>query len=73
MLAAIRRASSQTPGGMRGGDVTVGYEITTDPTLRDVVRRGEATTEQAFAYVTSTARSGGDMRSVRLSAVPTTT
>ena len=53
--------------------MTVGYEIATDPTLRDVMHRGEATTEQAFAYVTSTARSGGDMRSVRLSTVPTTT
>ena len=40
----------QTPGGMRGGDVTLGYEIATDPALRDVVRRGEATAEQAFAY-----------------------
>jgi alkaline phosphatase D len=40
----------QTPGGMRGGDVTVGYEIATDSALRDVVRRGEATAEQAFAY-----------------------
>jgi alkaline phosphatase D len=35
----------QTPGGMRGGDVTVGYEIATDSTLRDVVRRGEASAE----------------------------
>ena len=35
---------------MRGGDVTVGYEIATDPALRDIVRRGEATAEQAFAY-----------------------
>src|SRR6478736_1529239 len=26
----------QTPGGMRGGDVTVGYEIATDSALRDV-------------------------------------
>jgi alkaline phosphatase D len=40
----------QAPGGMRGGDVTVGYEIATDSALRDVVRRGEATAEQAFAY-----------------------
>src|SRR6516225_6968683 len=40
----------QTPGGMRGGDVTLGYEIATDPALRDVVRRGEAIAEQAFAY-----------------------
>ena len=40
----------QTPGGMRGGDVAVGYEIATDPALRDIVRRGEATAERAFAY-----------------------
>jgi alkaline phosphatase D len=40
----------QMPGGMRGGDVTLGYEIATDPALRDIVRRGEATAEQAFAY-----------------------
>ena len=38
------------PGGMRGGDVTLGYEIATDPALRDIVRRGEATAEQTFAY-----------------------
>jgi alkaline phosphatase D len=38
------------PGGMRGGDVTLGYEIATDPALRDIVRHGEATAEQAFAY-----------------------
>jgi alkaline phosphatase D len=43
-------ANPQTPGGMRGGDVTVGYEIATDPALHDVVRRGEAAVEQAFAY-----------------------
>jgi alkaline phosphatase D len=43
-------SNPQTPGGMRGGDVTVGYEIATDPALRDIVRRGEATAEQAFAY-----------------------
>ena len=40
----------QTPGGMRGGDVILGYEIATDPALREIVRRGEATAEQAFAY-----------------------
>jgi alkaline phosphatase D len=43
-------SNPQTPGGLRGGDVTVGYEIATDPALRDIVRRGEATAEQAFAY-----------------------
>ena len=35
---------------MRGGDVTVTFEIATDSAMRDVVRRGEATAEQAFAY-----------------------
>jgi alkaline phosphatase D len=40
----------ETPGGMRGGDVTVAYEIATDPAMRDVVRRGEVAAEQAFAY-----------------------
>ena len=39
-----------TPGGMHGGDVTLNYEIATDPGLHDIVRRGEATAEQAFAY-----------------------
>src|SRR5579872_6789082 len=39
-----------TPGGMHGGDVTVGYEIAADPDLRKIVRRGEAVAEQAFAY-----------------------
>ena len=39
-----------TPGGMHGGDVSIGYEIATDSGLRDVVRRGEAIAEQAFAY-----------------------
>jgi alkaline phosphatase D len=40
----------QTPGGMHGPDVTIGYEIATDPALRDVVRRGEATAERNYAY-----------------------
>jgi alkaline phosphatase D len=39
-----------TPGGMHGGDVTVAYEIATDSAMREVVRRGEAIAEQAFAY-----------------------
>jgi alkaline phosphatase D len=43
-------ADPATPGGMHGGDVTIGYEIATDPSLRNVVRRGEAVAEQAFAY-----------------------
>jgi len=40
----------QTPGGMRGADVTVGYEIASDPAMHEVVRRGEATAAQEFAY-----------------------
>ncbi|MDR3422796.1 MAG: alkaline phosphatase D family protein [Xanthobacteraceae bacterium] len=39
-----------TPGGMSGGDATVGYEIANDPGMHDVVRHGEAIAEQAFAY-----------------------
>jgi alkaline phosphatase D len=35
---------------MSAGDVTVGYEIATDPALRDIVRRGEATAQQAYAH-----------------------
>jgi alkaline phosphatase D len=38
------------PGGMRGDNVAVRYEIATDPAMHDVVRRGEATAEAAFAY-----------------------
>jgi len=43
-------ADPETPGGMHGGDVTIAYEIATDPAMREVVRRGMATAEQAFAY-----------------------
>ena len=38
------------PGGMHGADVTIGYEIASDSGLRNIVRRGEAIAEQAFAY-----------------------
>ena len=38
------------PGGMSGGDVTLRYEIATDDGMKDVVRHGTATAEQAFAY-----------------------
>ena len=38
------------PGGMHGGDVTVGYEIATDAAMHAIVRRGEATAEAAFAH-----------------------
>jgi alkaline phosphatase D len=40
----------ETPGGMRGGDVPVDYEIATDAAMHDVVRKGETRAEQAFAY-----------------------
>ncbi len=43
-------SNPETPGGMSGGDVAVAYEIATDPGMRDVVRRGEATAEQHYAY-----------------------
>jgi alkaline phosphatase D len=43
-------ANPETPGGMRGADVAVDYEIATDAGLHDVVRKGEATAERAFAY-----------------------
>jgi alkaline phosphatase D len=43
-------SNPETLGGMSGGDVTVAYEIAADPAMRAVVRRGEATVEQAFAY-----------------------
>ena len=43
-------ADPATPGGMHGGDVTIGYEIASDSGLRNIVRRGEAIAEQAFAY-----------------------
>jgi alkaline phosphatase D len=38
------------PGGMRGGDVPISYEIATDSIMREIIRRGDATAEQAFAY-----------------------
>jgi alkaline phosphatase D len=40
----------ETPGGMSGGDVTLGYEIATDDAMQNVVRRGDAVAEQKFAY-----------------------
>jgi alkaline phosphatase D len=40
----------EAPGGMRGGDMIVGYEIATDIARRDIIRSGEARAEQTFAY-----------------------
>jgi alkaline phosphatase D len=43
-------ANPETPGGMSGADVTLRYEIATDPGMTKIVRRGAATAEAAFAY-----------------------
>jgi alkaline phosphatase D len=43
-------SNPETPGGMSGGDVSVGYEIATDDAIVNVVRRGEATAERNYAY-----------------------
>ncbi len=40
----------ETPGGMSGGDVTIGYEIATDAAMNKVVRHGDAIAEKAFGY-----------------------
>ncbi|HTO55337.1 MAG TPA: alkaline phosphatase D family protein, partial [Myxococcota bacterium] len=39
-----------SPGGMSGGDLGLGYEIARDEGMRDVVQRGSATAEAAFAH-----------------------
>lgn len=43
-------SNPDTPGGLTGPDVTVGYEIAADAAMREIVRRGETTAQQAFAY-----------------------
>lgn len=40
----------ETPGGMRGDDVTMAYEIATDSAMHDVVRHGECVAERTFGY-----------------------
>ncbi len=40
----------ETPGGMSGPDVTLRYEIASDPGMSKIVRHGSATAEAAFAY-----------------------
>jgi alkaline phosphatase D len=40
----------ENPGGMSGADVTLRYEIATDPEMKQIVRRGAATAEAAFAH-----------------------
>jgi alkaline phosphatase D len=43
-------SNPETPGGMSGADVTLRYEIATDPGMTEIVRHGSATAEAAFAY-----------------------
>ena len=43
-------SNPETPGGMSGADVTLRYEIATDPSMTEIVRHGSATAEQTFAY-----------------------
>src|SRR3984885_8122197 len=43
-------ADPAAPGGMRGGDVPVAYEIASDPAMSDIVRRGIAAAEAAYGY-----------------------
>src|ERR1700680_199987 len=43
-------SNPETPGGMSGGNFTIGYEIASDAAMHDIVRHGETAAEQAFAY-----------------------
>jgi alkaline phosphatase D len=43
-------SNPETPGGMSGADLTLRYEIATDPGMSKIVRHGSAPAEQAFAY-----------------------
>ena len=43
-------ADPATPGGLSVGNIGIGYEIATDPALRDIVRRGSAIAEAAHAH-----------------------
>jgi alkaline phosphatase D len=43
-------ANPATPGGMTGADVPVTYEIASDEAMRDIVRRGIADAEAAYAW-----------------------
>ena len=40
----------QTPGGMRGGDILIKYEIAEDPLMERILRRGLARAEAGFAH-----------------------
>ncbi|MFI5401274.1 MAG: alkaline phosphatase D family protein [SAR324 cluster bacterium] len=43
-------SDAEQPGGMSGGPVPVAYEIAADTEFKQVVQRGTATAEPAFAY-----------------------
>ncbi len=43
-------ADPAAPGGMAGGDLSLGYEIATDDSLRTIVQRGTCTAVAAFAH-----------------------
>ncbi len=38
----------ETPGGMKGGDISLGYEIAADDAMTRIVRSGKATAAQRF-------------------------
>jgi alkaline phosphatase D len=40
----------QAPGGLRGGDILLKFEIAEDPLMRRILRRGLARAESAFAH-----------------------
>jgi alkaline phosphatase D len=40
----------RAPGGLRDGDITLTYEIATDPGMRSIVQRGSAIAEAAYAH-----------------------
>ena len=42
--------AAETPAGMSGGDVPVGYEIAADPDFRAILRKGSALAEARYAY-----------------------
>ena len=43
-------ADPKTPGGLRGGNIEIAYEIATDPNMREIVQRGTAVAEAAYAH-----------------------
>lgn len=43
-------ADPKGPGGLRTGNIEIAYEIATDPNMREIVRRGTAVAEAAYAH-----------------------